>query len=115
MADPLTGEADIRIGDIVALMRHARKSASYKPALLKALVRCCQQSQALHLPLDAIGREFTNLYWNLTVVYHLRQATSLSKESTAVQLVREIAQEHRTHDLSQVTRSGSSKNRSSNV
>ena len=84
-------------------MRHARKSASYKPALLKALVRCCQQSPDLQIPLDAIGREFTKLYWNQTVVYHLRQATTLSKESTAVQLIRRIAAEHKTHDLSRLS------------
>lgn len=45
-------EADLRISDIAALIRHARKSASYKPALLKALVRYCQ------------CREFTKLYGN---------------------------------------------------
>ena len=80
---PLTDRADLRTA---ALMRHARKSASYKPALLKALVRCCRQSYDLRIPLGAIGREFTKLYWNQTVVYHLRQAASLSKESTAVKL-----------------------------
>lgn len=63
---PLNEEADLRIGDIAALMRHARKSASYKPALLKALVRCCQRTQSLQIALDAIGREFTKLYWNQT-------------------------------------------------
>ena len=78
MENPLTHRTDLRVGDIAALMRHARKSASYKPALLKALVRCCRQSHDLRLSLDAIGREFTKLYWNQTVVYHLRQAASLS-------------------------------------
>ena len=87
-------------------MRHARKSASYKPALLKALVRCCQQSPDLQIPLDAIGREFTKLYWNQTVVYHLRQAVSLSKESVAVKLIRRIAAEHKTRDLSRLSATG---------
>ena len=90
-------------------MRHGRKSASYKPALLKALIRCCQQSPDLHVPLDAIGREFTKLYWNQTVVYHLRQATTLSKESTAVKLIRRIAEEHKTHDLSKLSPIGRAK------
>ncbi len=90
-------------------MRHARKSASYKPALLKALVRCCQQSRDLQIPLDAIGREFTKLYWDQTIVYHLRQATTLSKESTAVKLIRRIASEHKTHDLSRLSAAGRAK------
>lgn len=105
----LTAEAGLRIGDVAALMRHARKSASYKPALLKALVRCCRQSEDLRIPLDAIGREFTKLYWNQTVVYHLRQATSLSKESTAVKQIRQIAEEYKTHDLSHLPPAGRAK------
>ena len=109
MESPLKGHADLRIGDIAALMRHARKSASYKPALLKALVRCCRQSDDLHIPLDAIGREFTRLYWNQTVVYHLRQAASLSKESTAVKLIRRTAQAYKAHDLAELPAAGRAK------
>ncbi len=59
--------------------------------------------------MDALGREFTKMYWNQTVVYHLRQATALSKESTAVQLIREIAQQHKTHDLSSLPAAGRAK------
>ncbi len=81
-------------------MRHAPKSASYKPALLKALVRCCQQSSELSVTLDSIGREFTKLYWNQTVVYHLRQAASLTKEASAVKLIRKTSEEYKTRDLS---------------
>ena len=109
MESPLKNQADLRIGDIAALMRHARKSASYKPALLKALVRCCRQSGDLRIPLDAIGREFTKLYWNQTVVYHLRQAASLSKESTAVKLIRRTAQVYKAHDLAALPTVGRSK------
>ena len=109
MEVPLITEADLRIGDVAALMRHARKSASYKPALLKALVRCCRHSQSLSITLDAIGREFTKLYWNQTVVYHLRQAASLSKESTAVKLIRRIAEEYKTHDLYRLPPAGRAK------
>jgi hypothetical protein len=105
----LKDQAELRIGDIAALMRHARKSASYKPALLKALVRCCRQSNDLRIPLDAIGREFTKLYWNQTVVYHLRQAASLSKESTAVKLIRRTAQAYKAHDLAELPTVGRAK------
>src|SRR5579863_1750212 len=81
-------------------MRHARKSASYKPALLKALVRCSQKSDDLQVSLAAVGREFTKLYWNQTVVYHLRQAQSLSKESEAVRRIRGVAESYKTQSLS---------------
>jgi hypothetical protein len=109
VGNSLKNRADLRIGDIAALMRHARKSASYKPALLKALVRCCRHSDDLRIPLDAIGREFTKLYWNQTVVYHLRQAASLSKESTAVKLIRKTAQKYKTRDLSRLPAVGRTK------
>ncbi len=87
-------------------MHHARKSASYEPAPLKTLVRCCRHSDDLHIPLDAIGREFTRLYWNHAVVYHLRQAASLSKESTAVKLIRRSAQVYKSHDLARLPAAG---------
>ncbi len=109
MEGPLKDQAELRIGDIAALMRHARKSASYKPALLKALVRCCRQSDDLRIPLDAVGREFTKLYWNQTVVYHLRQAASLSKESTAVKLIRRTAQAYKARDLAELPAAGRAK------
>lgn len=81
-------------------MRHAAKSATYKPALLKALVRCCQRSDAPTVPLISIGREFSKLYWNQTVIYHLRQAASLTKEAEAVKLIRRMADQYRTRDIS---------------
>ena len=109
MDSPLKSQADLRVGDIATLMRHARKSASYKPALLKALVRCCRQSEDLRISLDAIGREFTKLYWNQTVVYHLRQAASLSKESTAVKLIRRTAQTQKVHKLAELPAAGRAK------
>lgn len=109
MESSLKDQADLRVGDIAALMRHARKSATYKPALLKALVRCCRQLDDLRIPLDAIGREFTKLYWNQTVVYHLRQAASLSKESTAVKLIRRTAQAYKAHDLAELPVAGRAK------
>jgi hypothetical protein len=50
--------------------------------------------------LKTLGREFTKLYWNQTVIYHLRQAASLTKEAEAVKLIRETAKGHKTRDLS---------------
>jgi hypothetical protein len=79
-------------------MRDASKSASYKPALLKALVRCSQSGE-LSVKLAYIGSEFTKMYWNQTVIYHLRQAASLTKEASAVKLIRETSDAYKTRDL----------------
>jgi HNH endonuclease len=94
------------VNDLVALMRHAKKSASYKPALLKALTRYAKQADDLCAPLSAIGREFTKLYWNQTVVYHLRQASVLSKEAEAVRQIRAIAAQYRVRSLSELPEAG---------
>ncbi len=80
-------------------MRDADMSSTYKPALLRALVRCVRGSEANTISLAALGREFTRLYWNQTVVYHLRQAASLSKESSAVKMIRAASQLHGVRDL----------------
>ncbi len=90
----------IAVGDVLSLMRHAPKSASYKPALLKALVRACRKHATPEISLETLGAEFTSMYWNQTVVYHLRQAASLSKESVAVKLIREMARIHNVRILS---------------
>ncbi len=87
------------VDHVASLMRRTPMSASYKPALLKALVRACARTDGQRIALDDLGREFTRLYWNQTVIYHLRQATALSKESVAVKLVRATADKHRTRDL----------------
>jgi len=87
------------VGEVAALMKHAPMSATYKPALLKALLACVRYDDRGEISLERLGHEFTRLYWNQTVVYHLRQATTLSKESRAVKLVRETAEKHRVRDL----------------
>lgn len=95
-----------RVSDIATLMRHASMSASYKPALLKALVRICRVSDSLSLPLERIGEEFARMYWNQTVLYHLRQASSLTKESEVIKLIRRTADEHRVRYFSDLPEAG---------
>ncbi|MGA7201880.1 MAG: HNH endonuclease signature motif containing protein [Candidatus Cybelea sp.] len=109
MESSLISDGDLRISDIAALMKRALKSASYKPALLKALVRCCGRSDDLQIPLDSIGREFTRLYWNQTAVYHLRQALVLNKESMAVKLIRQTAAKYKARELSSLPATGREK------
>lgn len=64
-------------------------SSSYKPALLKALVR--------------LVREFVALYWMQSVVFRLRQAASLAKEPEAVRRIRETADANRVRNLAELS------------
>src|SRR5581483_2096171 len=75
-------------------MRHAVMSASYKPALLKALARLCRRTDALVIHLDDIGEEFAKMYWNQVVVYHLRQAAAVTKQSAVIKLILESAEKY---------------------
>jgi hypothetical protein len=87
------------MNDIVALARHAAMSTSYKPALLKALVRIIRRSRSLEIPLERIGAEFVRLYWVQTVVFHLRQAATLEREPEVVRAIRSAAEVHRVRVL----------------
>ena len=81
----------LSVDRVVALARHASMSTSYKPALLKALLRIVRASPDLEIPLHVIGAEFLRLYWVQTVVFHLRQAAMLTKEPEVVRAIRDAA------------------------
>jgi hypothetical protein len=76
---------------VVALARDAVMSTSYKPALLKALVREVEGAEPLTL--FRLGERFVRLYWTQTVVYRLRQAKTLHAEPQIVQDIRAAATE----------------------
>jgi hypothetical protein len=63
--------------------------------LLKALVRIVAKEDALVIPLERIGHEFTLLYWNQTIIFHLRQAAVLTKESEVIKSIRAAADQHK--------------------
>ena len=66
-------------------------STSYKPALLKALVRIFRIAPAERLSLTRIGQEFAKMYWNQTVLYHLRQHSTRIKEAEVITAIKRIA------------------------
>jgi hypothetical protein len=66
-------------------------SSSYKPALLKALVRIARQGAGPEIPLLRIGNEFVALYWTQTVVFRLRQAATIVSEPEVVRHIRSAA------------------------
>ncbi len=91
------GLYDLR--DVVALARRASMSTTYKPALLKAIVRIVARDSLPKIPLTAIGAEFTKLYWNQTVVFHLRQAAVVSKEPAVLRAIRQASERYNTRAL----------------
>jgi hypothetical protein len=96
------------VSDFVALARDAQTSTTYKPALLKAIVRIQRDRERESVSLREIAEQFAQLYWTQTIVYHLRQAASLSKEPEVLQALRRAAAEAGTRrfgDLSDETRS----------
>jgi hypothetical protein len=84
------------------LARWASMSTSYKPALLKALARIIRRQPARQIPLTAIGAEFVLMYWNQTVVFHLRQAAVLTKEPEVIKAIRRASQSNATRKLDAV-------------
>jgi hypothetical protein len=87
---------------VVMLARRASMSTSYKPALLKALARIIRRQPARQIPLTAFGAEFVLMYWNQTVVFHLRQAAVLTKEPEVIKAIRQASQDNATRKLDAV-------------
>ncbi len=87
------------VSDVVALMRYASMSTTYTPALLKTLARRVPTMAGPSLTLTEIGNEFLKLYWNQSVVYHLRQAAVVSKEPDMLRALRAAADRHDVRDF----------------
>ncbi len=82
-------------------------SSSYKPALLKALVRIVREGGSGRVPLTRIGHEFVELYWVQTVVFRLRQAATIKAEPEVVRRIRsasELGGMRRLRDMPETTR-----------
>jgi hypothetical protein len=89
----------LTVSHVAALARRAAMSSSYKPALLKALVRIAPTTTDVEISFDRLGAEFLRLYWTQTVVFRLRQAPSLAKEPEVVQEIRRVAAKNRVRHL----------------
>ena len=96
---------DVR--DLAVLARDAAMSTTYKPALLKAIVRLQRDGARNSVSLAEIANQFVELYWTQTVVFHLRQASTLAKEPEVLRALRTAASKANTRrlaDLSDVER-----------
>lgn len=81
-------------------------SATYKPALLRALVRVARRSVHLAVPLETIGEQFAIMYWNQVVVHHLRQAAVLTKEAEIIRVLRSAAEKYGVRAYSDLPENG---------
>jgi 5-methylcytosine-specific restriction endonuclease McrA len=84
-------------------------STTYKPALLKALVRVFRRTNALVIPLAELGHEFAAMYWNQTVVYHLRQAAVVTKEAEVVRRIHALSGQYAARSFAELPAIGRSK------
>lgn len=64
------------VADVIALLRHAAMSASYKPTLLAAIVRCIENGADVNgtIGLSALADEYVRMYWSQVVVFRLRHS-----------------------------------------
>lgn len=97
----------LEVDHVATLFRHASMSTTYKPALLKALVYACIRYETTDtIPLSYLGHEFARMYWNQTIVFHLRQAAVLTKEAEAVRRVRAVAEKYGVRAFSDLPSAG---------
>jgi len=87
---------------IVAMARDARMSTTYKPALLKAIVRVVRDGNVETIPIRRLALEFAQLYWVQTNVFHLRQAAVISKEPGIIRALRAASDRNCARLLSEV-------------
>jgi hypothetical protein len=80
------------VNDVVALARDASMSSSYKPALLKAIVRIVRRGGETQVALRTIGAEFVALYWVQTVVFRLRQEATVTSKTEVVRRIQSTAE-----------------------
>jgi hypothetical protein len=78
-------------------------STSYKPALLKALARIVRRKPTPDIALTTIGAEFVRMYWNQTVVFHLRQAAVLTKEPEVIKAIRKASHDGKSRKLDAIS------------
>ena len=80
-----------KLQDVVRLSQRARMLSTYKPALLKAIARISSRRPSNTITLRELGAEFARLFWNQTIVFHLRQAATITKEPEVLGQIRKAS------------------------
>jgi hypothetical protein len=98
------GDRGYRVQDVITLLRHADMSASYKPTLLAAIVRCERQGliEGDHLSLDAIAEQYLELYWSQVVVFRLRHSARDTAPPVILKKIQTASDRSHTRKLSQL-------------
>jgi len=78
-----------RLDDVIALLRHADMSSTYKPALLAAIVRCVlsRQGRSDRIALDELAAHYLEMYWSQVVVFRLRHSPRDGAQPEIVQRI----------------------------
>jgi len=89
----LSTASQVGILDIIALLKHATMSASYKPALLRAIVECVQRNRIENgrILLVDLAEQFLGMYWTQTVVFRFRHSPRTAAQPEIVQRMSEVA------------------------
>lgn len=82
-------------------------SSTYKPALLKAIARITTHRPANTITLRQLGAEFARLFWNQTIVFHLRQAATISKEPEVLSQIRKTSAASGVREFSRLPQAAS--------
>lgn len=102
------GDPDLvehKVQAVVRLSQRARMSSTYKPALLKAIARISSRRPSNAITLRELGAEFARLFWNQTIVFHLRQAATITKEPEVLGQIRKVSAAAGVRDFSRLPRS----------
>ena len=85
-----------RLDDIIALLRHADMSSTYKPALLAAIVRCVlsRETPSDRISLDDLAAQYLELYWSQVVVFRLRHSPRNGAQPEIVQRILKTSARH---------------------
>ena len=78
---------------MIALLKHADMSSSYKPALLLAIVRCVGAGKVTthRLQLTDIAAQYLAMYWTQVIVFRLRHSARDAAQPVIVRLIRSAA------------------------
>ena len=81
---------------LVRILRDGLNTNSYKFALARSLVKWARASNERRLEISRrwLAEEFVRLYWPLTVLFHLRQATDPWRDPVVMRLIRDVSRKH---------------------
>lgn len=90
-----------RVDDMVALLRHAEMSSSYKPTLLAGIVRRVKIGDLRGdvIRLESLAEEYLERYWTQVVIFRLRHSARDSAAPVIIQTIQAASAASRVRKL----------------